>query len=195
MKNTLTFTICLLISVMLIAILPTEAEAAIYDDTLRLHILAPSDSAEDQALKLLIRDRVLEKYSAELKKVGSAEDGRAVLTERLDEIERDCRKWCREEGYGYTVTCELTEEWYNTREYSDFTLPAGEYASLKIVIGEGDGQNWWCVMYPPLCLDAALSDSGEKYTDEEESLVTGSGYNVKFKLLEVTSAILKGFTE
>ena len=193
MKNTLTFAICLLISVMLIAILPTDAEAAIYDDTLRLHILAPSDSAEDQALKLLIRDKVLEKYSAELGGVSSAEEGKETLEEKLSEIEYDCQKWCSDEGYTYNVTCTVTEEWYNTREYSNFTLPAGRYAALRIVIGEGEGQNWWCVMYPPLCLDAALSDAEDDYTSEETALVSKGGYKVKFKLLEVTSAIFKEF--
>ena len=191
MKNTLTFTICLLVTILLIAVLPTEAEAAIYDDTLRLHILASSDSAEDQALKLLIRDKVLEKYSAELSSAQSAENGAQLLRENLESMEEDCRKWCEEAGFDRNVTCELIREWYNTREYRNFTLPAGEYVSLKIIIGEGEGQNWWCVMYPPICLDAALSESTGDYTTEEEALVTKSGYNVKFKLLEITSAILK----
>ena len=195
MKNILLFTLCLLLSVMMIAIVPTEADAAIYEDTLRLHILAPSDSAEDQALKLLVRDKLLEKYSLTLAPLESRDVAYGMLAASIDSIESDCIGWVKEAGYDYSVKCEVATEWYNTREYESFTLPAGEYASLKITLGEGDGQNWWCVVYPPLCLDAAISDSGGKYTDEENALITKSGYCVKFKLLEVTSAILEGFSQ
>ena len=194
MKNTLLFTVGMLISAMLIATVPTEAEAAIYEDTVRLHILAPSDSAEDQALKLFIRDKLLEKYSSELSAVSCAEDAAKELLQRKCEIEEDCDRWIAESGYEYTAECRVEREWYNTREYGDITMPAGEYSSLVITIGEGEGQNWWCVMYPPLCLDAATA-TDTSYTQAENALITRSGYRVKFKLLEVTAAISKGFSQ
>ena len=194
MRKILLPTICILLSAMLIAIIPTDAEAAIYEDTVRLHILAPSDSAEDQSLKLKIRDRVLEKYSSVLAASKSTEDAKRTVRLKEEEIAADCRTWILEEGFDYPVSANLTYEWYETREYSDFILPAGEYASLKIVIGEGEGQNWWCVMYPPLCLDAAVARTDTGYTDEEYKLISKSGYRVKFKLLEVVSSIADGLS-
>ncbi len=188
MKKILLPTLCLLISVLLIAVMPTDAEAAIYDDTIRLHILAPSDSAEHQALKFKIRDRMLEKYSDILSCTKNIDEAKSTVLSVAEDIKRDCEEWISEEGYNMSVSVELVEEWYETREYGDIALPAGEYTSLKITLGEGEGQNWWCVMYPPLCLDAALGEE-TSYTDAEKSLISKSGYRVKFKLLEVVSTV------
>lgn len=194
MKKIIFPTVCILLSAMLIAVVPTEADAAIYKDTVRLHILAPSDNVEDQTLKLKIRDKVLAKYSSLLSETRSCDEAKNKIRNSEQLIQSDCEEWIREEGYDYPVSVKLTYEWYETREYSDFMLPAGEYASLKIIIGEGEGQNWWCVMYPPLCLDAAISKNEEKYTDEEYKLISKSGYRIKFKLLEVVSSIADGFS-
>ncbi len=192
MKKTLLPAICILLCTLFISIIPTEADAAIYEDTVRLHILAESDSAEDQRIKIYIRDKVLEKYSSLFKQTKNAEDAKNSLRQSLTYIKSDCEGWLFDEGYNSSVNIELTEEWYNTREYDDFTLPAGIYTSLKITIGKGEGQNWWCVMYPPLCLEASLKDCDtNNYSDEEYKLISSSGYNVKFKLLEVTSAVFK----
>ncbi|MBQ8380976.1 MAG: stage II sporulation protein R [Clostridia bacterium] len=190
MKKILLPTFCLLLSVMLIAVLPTEADSAIYDDTVRLHILAESDSREDQELKLFIRDKILEKYSDMLSPAGSADDAKALISMHIEDIERDCNLWISEHGADYAAKAELCWEWYGTREYADFTLPSGKYLSLKILLGNGSGQNWWCVMYPPLCLDVATDERGG-YSKEENSLISDSGYTVKFKLLELTSYFFK----
>lgn len=191
MKKILLPLFMLLVSTLLIAVIPTEADAAIYDDTIRLHILAPSDSSEDQALKLSIRDKLLEKYSESL---GGAADilyaKEKVLTS-LAEIERDCNRWIAEAGYSYKATAQLCEEWYNTREYKDFSLPQGYYTSLKITIGEGEGANWWCVMYPPMCLDIATEAAGAEYSEEEYRLISPSGYRIKFKTLELFSELTR----
>ena len=195
MKNTIIFTVCLLLSVLLISIFPTDADAAIYEDTVRLHILAESDSAEDQEIKLYLRDKLLEKYSAELALSDDAEAATEALDERIGDIEDDCNLWLAERGYDKSAAVTLLHEWYNTREYGELTLPSGEYVSLRIVIGEGNGQNWWCVMYPPLCLDAAVSETDRGYTGTEERLITRGGYRIKFKLLEVTSSIFETFSE
>ena len=190
MKKALLPTICILLCTLCIIFVPTEAEAAIYEDTLRLHILAPSDSVNDQALKLQIRDKILEKYARVLNSAGSLEDAEFTVSKNLGNIESDCNEWIREFGYSYTAKAELINEWYGTREYSTFTLPSGNYASLKITIGEGEGQNWWCVMYPPMCLDTSVKTDGI-YTKEEEKLISNDGYHIKFKLLEATSELFK----
>ncbi len=185
--------IALIFAALLSAIMPTEAEGALYKDTIRLHILAPSDSIEDQNLKLKVRDALLKEYSQALSEGESKEEAEARLRERLPEIKDFCKRIVTNCGYSYSVDIELSEEWYDTREYDSFTLPRGTYTSLKIIIGEGEGKNWWCVMYPPLCLELATEgapadDGVGKYTDEEISLVKRRGYNVKFKLLELFSS-------
>ena len=189
MKRTFTSMIGLLVAALILAALPTEADAAIYKDTVRLHILAPSDSEEDQALKLALRDALLEKYSIALSRSESSEEAKLEVYRMLPEIEAFTNEALRELGYEGGATVELIDEWYDRREYDGFTLPGGVYTSLKIVIGEGEGKNWWCVMYPPMCLGASTAKGG--YTSEEEALISKSGYVVKSKLLELVSSISK----
>ena len=183
----------ILTAMLIVAALPTEADAEIYDDTLRLHILAASDSEEDQALKLAVRDGILAEYSAELSEVGDLEDARAALEARLPDIIATAERIVAEAGYDYRVTASLGEEWYDTRDYGELSLPRGVYTSLIIKIGEGHGRNWWCVMYPPMCLDLATDAPSDDwtagYTGEELSLISGK-YRVKFKLLELISEFI-----
>ena len=183
----------ILCAALFISVVPTEAEGALYEDTIRLHILANSDSEEDQNLKLEIRDALLREFSDSLSLSESKEDAEEIVKMRLSEIEEFVNKEIRLRGYDYTATASVTTEWYDTRTYEDFSLPKGYYTSLQIRIGEADGKNWWCVMFPLLCLDASLerapSDDGIKhYTDEEFTLISSKGYNVKFKLLELISS-------
>ena len=185
-------TLLTLVLTLTVAILPTDKDAAIYDDTLRLHILANSDSEVDQAVKYEIRDRILEKYGKTLKESESFEDAEARIKGIIPEIESDVDTWLKEAGYSYTSEVTLSVEWYDTREYDDFALPKGYYTSLRVMLGDADGQNWWCVMYPPLCLDVATEDAPKDdavsgYTREEYLLVSDEGYNIKFKILEVFS--------
>ena len=186
----------LLASTLLIAALPTEAEAKIYEDTVRLHILANSDSSEAQALKLKIRDKLLEKYGTLLSAQSSSEGAATEICERLSDVEKDVEEWIAECGYTYSARVTLTDEWYETREYEGFALPKGIYKSLKITIGSGGGKNWWCVMYPPLCTaiasEKAPSDDGIDYSSEEILLISNRKYTVKFKILEIlTEAFTK----
>lgn len=191
MKKTIIPAICILLCALCILIIPTEAEASIYDNTVRLHILAPSDSIEDQNLKLQIRDFILEKYGTLIDGVKSSEEAEEKLRGELESIKSDCESLINSLGYDYSVNAELSEEWFCTREYQNFSLPSGRYISLTVTLGSGDGQNWWCVMYPPLCLDASVSDD-VGYSDDEWRLISKGGYRVKFKLLEVSSAIFGG---
>ncbi len=181
----------LLASTLLIAAVPTEAEAKIYEDTVRLHILANSDSEEDQCLKLKIRDRLLENYGNLLNHQNSAEAAASEIKTKLADIEKDVNRWIKDCGYSYSAKATLCEEWYETREYESFTLPKGIYKSLKIIIGDGGGKNWWCVMYPPLCTsiasEKAPKDDGIDYSSEEILLISNRKYAVKFKILEILS--------
>ena len=184
----------ILLVTVIIAAMPTESEAAIYEDTVRLHILASSDKEDDQSIKLKIRDKVLEKYAGALGSLNCADEATAKLGGVLGEIESDVDLWLSELGVGYSCEVTLGREWYDTREYDDFTLPKGVYTSLIIKLGEGDGKNWWCVMYPPMCLDIATEDAPRDdgiidYTEDEVRLISGGGYRVKFKLLEIVSEV------
>ena len=120
----------------------------------------------------------------------SVEDAREKLSGKLSEIEDFAEGKIRDAGYSYTVRAEVKNEWFETRDYGEFSLPKGEYSSLIIRIGEGEGegQNWWCVMFPPMCLDAATGELG--YT-ESEMLLISKKYSVKFKILELVSEVSK----
>ena len=194
MNKILLYSLTVLLTALVIALVPTEADGAVYEDTVRLHILANSDSEEDQALKLRLRDDVLLEFSTELSDIDTADTARDVILARLDDIESFANEKMSEYGYGYEVTASLTTEWYDTRSYESFTLPRGNYTSLKLVIGEGEGKNWWCVMFPPLCLDMATEkaeadDAIKKYNSNEFVLISGNGYKAKFKILELVSSV------
>ena len=192
-KNLIFSCAMVLLATLFIAVMPTEAEGAVYEDTVRLHILANSDSREDQAIKLAVRDAVLSEYGAMLAEFDCAASAEAELMGMTDEISDFCRGVVQDMGYEHDVSVTVGKEWYETREYDDFSLPAGVYTSLQIFIGEGSGQNWWCVMFPPMCVDIATENAPadtavQKYTDEELVLISGGGYKAKFKILELISS-------
>ena len=176
----------------LLGFLPIHSEAAIYDNVLRLHVLANSDSSEDQALKLEVRDRILEETATLFKDCKSKDEAREAVESNLDKIREIAEQTIREAGYDYSVSVSLGEEEYPTKNYEECCFPAGEYLSLRVMIGEAEGENWWCVLFPPLCIDAA-GESREVFaevglTDEQYSFITETDnpkYKVRFKLLEV----------
>lgn len=155
---------------------------------LRLHILANSDSEADQALKLYVRDRILELDETIF---GSAEDlsGAEENARRaLPLIEEAANAALRQRGSGDTAHAELTHMYFTTREYDTFTLPAGYYDAVRVTIGEGKGHNWWCVLYPPLCLPAAESETelSDVLTEEQAAIVSGGErYEFKFAAVEL----------
>lgn len=181
------YVIAILFATLVIAALPTEAEYDVYADTVRLHILADSDEECDQELKLKIRDMVLGKYGARLAEARSVDEARDIALALEGKIENDVNKWIDDLGFDYTAECVIGEEWYETRYYDGFALPSGEYTSVRILLGSGEGQNWWCVMYPPLCLDIS-TEYKSGYTRAENDLIMGK-YVVKFKILELLSRI------
>ena len=181
----------------LLGFLPIHSESAIYDNVLRLHVLANSDSSEDQALKLEVRDRILEETATLFKDCKTKDEAREAVESNLDKIREIAEQTVREAGYEYGVSVSLGEEEYPTKNYEECCFPAGEYLSLRVMIGEAEGENWWCVLFPPLCLDAA-GESREVFaevglTDEQYSFITetdNAQYKVRFKLLEVIEGAL-----
>ena len=165
------------------------------DKVVRLHILANSDSEEDQALKLRVRDRVLERATELLEQTGDRREAADVLQSHLPELERIAAEEISDCGYEYDVTAEVANTMFPTKKYDGFTLPAGEYLALRIIIGEGNGHNWWCVVFPPLCTTAAAdvpaSALAAGFDEEEVALVTeeNEGYVLKFKAMEWWEAI------
>ena len=168
-----------------------RTQDALADKVVRLHVLAHSDSEEDQALKLLVRDCVLDRAEAVLADVKDRESAEMLLRGKLPEFERAATEVIRENGYGYPVYVELADTEFPTKEYDGFTLPAGEYLALRVVIGEGAGQNWWCVVFPPVCMtagaDVSISALSVSLDGEEIRLVTeeSGGYVLKFKAVEL----------
>ena len=201
MKKWLGFLMAAVMLVTAFMILPIHGEAGLYDNVIRLHVLANSDSEEDQALKLTVRDAVLEKTKTMLENVDSREQAEMILRQNLPVIEQTARDALRAAGAENTVTVKLGQESYPTREYERLAFPAGEYLSLRVMIGEAEGQTWWCVLFPPLCLTAASAKSdaeteavclsaglsGEQYrmiADTEETK-----YKLRFKILEVAEEL------
>jgi stage II sporulation protein R len=176
-------------------------QTEIADSVLRLHVLANSDGEADQALKLQVRDRVLAEAEQILGEETSVEDAAAKLEENLDRLAAAGAEVVAREGYDYPVRASLEETWFPTKEYGDFSLPAGRYQALRVVIGEGAGQNWWCVVFPPLCL-GSVSESTRDIAlragmDEQQvALLTGEseGYVVKFKALELWEQLKAALT-
>ena len=168
--------------------LRTQDELA--DKVVRLHVLANSDSEEDQALKLRVRDAVLEQATAILEQSADRREAESRLRGQLLELERIAAKEIAAEGYDYPVTVNLENTDFPTKEYDGFTLPAGEYLALRVIIGEGKGQNWWCVVFPPLCTaasaDVPASALAAGFSEEEVRLITeeSQGYVLKFKAVE-----------
>ena len=160
------------------------------DRVVRLHVLANSDSEADQALKLQVRDVVLARATEILEQSTDRAEAETRLRESLPELEALAQAEVQANGYDYAVTAELEETSFPTKDYDGFSLPAGEYLALRILIGEGAGQNWWCVVFPPLCT-AASADVPETalaagLTEDQVSLITeaDSGYQLKFKVVE-----------
>ena len=193
MKKAIKMTVLLLTAGALLLSLWLEGEQnTLAGNVVRLHVLANSDSDADQTLKLTVRDRVLGEAAPLLEGVDDRDAAWEVLARSLEQLAQAGAETVAEEGYSYPVTVSLEETWFPTREYEDFSLPAGNYTALRVVIGEGEGQNWWCVVFPPLCLGAVserveVTAAMAGLTEDEVALITAEEgeYVIKFKLLEL----------
>ena len=169
----------------------TASAQTVKEDVVRLHILANSNSEIDQEVKLKVRDALLETNASILSDSVTKENAKEHFESSKEILLKTAKKTLKENGFNYNVKITLQEEYFNTRTYGNLTFPAGQYTAIKVVLGEGEGKNWWCVMFPPLCVPAAdgletnettadyLTQSGEKIVN------SGEKYIVKFKLLEI----------
>jgi stage II sporulation protein R len=154
---------------------------------LRLHVLANSDSDADQALKLKVRDRIVAESAGLFDGASSREDAEKIASENLQKLQNAAQDEVTRDGYRYSVRVYLTNMYFTTRQYDTVTLPAGTYDALRVEIGSGAGHNWWCVIFPPLCLPAAekREDLKDVLNPNELRIVDGSNsYVVRFKTLE-----------
>lgn len=154
-------------------------------DVVRLHVVANSNGAEDQAVKLLVRDAVLEEAARWYQGAGSMEEASSQLCTHLQSIAGAARQVLGEQGVGYSATAQMTEMYFPTRDYGDFRLPAGRYRTLRVTLGEGAGKNWWCVVFPSLCLPAATQEEALLTLPEGERQVVEGGQEVQVKLKAV----------
>ncbi|MBQ7715323.1 MAG: stage II sporulation protein R [Clostridia bacterium] len=191
-KLILALSVSVLILTVVFSYLPVRGEEKIYENMIRLHVIANSDSDEDQKLKLKVRDAILDKMS-EYPKMTSKSDAECSILAMTDALKARAEEVLRENSSQDPVEIELGEESYPERYYEDFTLPAGEYTSLRVVIGDGEGHNWWCVLFPPLCTAESIKEAEEDFlevgfTGEQYKLIkngSGTKYKVRFKILEL----------
>ena len=197
MKPIVILTAMTLVLFLVFGLMPVHGEEEIYDNVLRLHVLANSDSEEDQALKLRVRDAILEHCTPRLAACKNREEAEETVLALQNEILAVAEKTVFEAGYDYGVSVMLGEEEYPERTYDTLCFPSGKYLSLRVSIGEAEGKNWWCVLFPPLCLQAASIKTRAEaeeafvaagFTPEQYKIITETDkvtYRVRFKLLEI----------
>lgn len=192
MKILISLCASILIAVTVLNFLPINGEEKIYKDTVRLHVIAKSDSEEDQSLKLKVRDAVLSCISEELSDVTDSETACNVLRSLENEIKAAAEKELDANGAVESVNVVFGVENYPTRYYEGFTLPAGAYNSLRVTIGEGQGHNWWCMLFPSVCITDAVETKEDYvaagFTPEQYKIIdnsSGKKYKVRFKILEI----------
>ena len=141
------------------------------EEIIRFHVRANSDKEVDQKLKLEVRDEILKEMNDKFQAVDSIEESRQIIVNNLDEIEEISRKVIEENDYDYEVEAKLLMEEFPVRRYGAMVYPQGDYETLLVTIGEGQGQNWWCVMFPPLCfVDLTQSYAVDTEVNEEDQL-------------------------
>lgn len=193
MKILLTISICICITFMLLSFLPVHGEEAVYSNVLRLHVLANSDSDEDQALKLKVRDAILDQAARITRGAKSIDEAHALAQANEDILITAAKRVIAEQGFDYDVSIDLGYEDYPTRSYDSLCFPSGRYLSLRVNIGKAEGKNWWCVLFPPMCLSAASRADNEDafisvgLNPDQYQIITENDnpkYNVRFKILE-----------
>ena len=175
------------------------------DKVLRFHVLANSDSKADQQLKYQVRDAVGCYLQKELGTADSREESEQLITGQLEQIQEIAEETVKENGYSYSVRAELEETAFPVKSYGSFTFPPGTYEALRVVIGEGEGHNWWCVLYPNLCFEGSLyeisaeKDAGilrEVLSEEElQSVLKSGNYKIQCKYFTFLNPYLEKLTE
>ena len=175
--------------VVIYSLIPFQAQCDnISNDVFRLHILANSDSDYDQSVKLKVRDKVLEYSKSLFESARSKEEAESLISQNLDNITQVAQNELKHLGCAHSVKAEIKKMYFTTRYYDSYTLPSGMYDALRITIGSGKGHNWWCVMYPSICISAA-SEQDEKakqaLDDGEYDIIKNEKYSYKFKVVEL----------
>ncbi len=164
---------------------------------LRLHIVANSDESDDQNLKLAVRDEILKDSTDIFKNCNTTEDAIVTASNSIESINEIANRVIKEKGFDYEARVSVGDRYFSTREYDDFTLPAGTYKSLIVDLGEAKGKNWWCVVFPCVCVptasDASLSDSVSD--DAADTAENAPQYEIKFKSMELYEKIKRFFTK
>lgn len=164
--------------------------ASLSEKVLRLHVLANSDSEADQQLKLKVRDAILQESDRLFQQSDSKEAAMAQMATHLSDVEQVAERTLRKNGCDLPVTAALKKVEFNTRTYGNITLPAGEYDALQVEIGAAKGKNWWCVLFPSLCVPSSTNVQMEDVlTQDELQVVEQSGYDVRFKVVEWYEAV------
>ena len=193
MKSLRKWEIALLLALCFTLLAGTWAGAAssrVSEGLVRLHVIAASDDATEQAIKLDVRDAVLSYLEPRLDSAADIAGAEALIEANIDGIAAAAESAAQ----GREVNVTLGEEYYPTREYDTFSLPAGRYQSLRVTLGEGAGHNWWCVVFPPLCLTAAESEAAFEDLDGETRAIIssdGGGVQFKFRLLELWGELME----
>lgn len=170
----------------------------IRSDVLRLHVIANSDSSVDQNLKIRLRDFLLEEGKSIFNGSVNVENAVKKIEPQIPTLEKSAKEFIQASGFDYDVKISLSREYFTTRTYETVTLPAGRYLALRVVIGAGEGHNWWCVMFPPMCVPAAdKKDEIENvFTEDEIKLVESSPkYEIRFKVVEICEEIKESLNE
>lgn len=195
-KKVRLFLVSLIAGVCITSVMQAYAQKVMADissGVVRLHVVANSDSAEDQQLKLKVRDDVINYLEPMLEDIYDVEKTKKIIESNINKIEEVARKSVKKYGYTYSVTADFDKFHFPTKVYENARFPKGKYDALKIVIGEGDGQNWWCVLYPQLCFDhsqaGVLSEKSETKLKnvlnyDEYNMITSNDINFKFKIVE-----------
>ena len=195
----LTVELAVLAAFIITCVISTMSFASACEDirnsVLRMHVVANSDSEEDQCLKLKVRDAVLEAGKEYFDNSESAAQAEEKLIPVKDELEKVARKVVEENGYDYDVKVNIGNAYFPTKTYDgEVTLPAGEYEAVNVIIGSGQGHNWWCVMFPPMCLPAAESDTelDEVLSEREYEIVKSNPkFEPRFKIVEWYEKFIK----
>ena len=169
-----------------------EVKEGFKNELIRFHIRANSDMEEDQALKLKIRDEILKEMKMKFKDTETIEESREVIEANMMEMKSITEGVIEKEGKDYEVNISLGQDNFPTRKYGNLVLPAGEYETLLITLGEGKGQNWWCVMFPPLCfvdISHSVAYNLEKEIEVEQEVEKEPKLKLKWKVVDVVKSI------
>lgn len=171
MLKKITGIILLLIIVALGLYVLTEQEATLYSRVLRLHVIANSDDPADQALKIEVKNAVVKMMNREFDDLDNAEEARRKAVEDIPQIKKVAEQMIASRGYDYPVQVSVGDSQFPTKTYGNLVFPSGKYQAVKVVIGEGEGKNWWCVLFPPLCM-VSSSDKGLSLDSSKEAKVS-----------------------